>query len=185
MKLFFDTETTSLYPGQICQLSYVLDDGICVRGKNFFFSVDEIDPSSAAVNGLSVELLAELSGGKRFEDCVDEIATDFENADLFAHNFNFDYSFLQAEFSRLGKLFRYRSDFCTMRKYTPVLKLPRNNGGYKFPKLSELMRFCGVTEEDAFSEAEKLFGGGTKLHDARADAVAVWLCVKWMEKEKD
>ena len=42
--LMFDTETTGLRPGQICQLSYIVIDNSTkpykVYGKNFFFSVD-------------------------------------------------------------------------------------------------------------------------------------------------
>ena len=37
MILFFDTETTGLYPGRIIQLSYVMCDGENTTAKNFFF----------------------------------------------------------------------------------------------------------------------------------------------------
>ena len=44
--LFFDTETTSVKPGHICQLSYITVDTTTkpqrTIGKNFFFTVDEI-----------------------------------------------------------------------------------------------------------------------------------------------
>ena len=36
MIIYFDTETTGLYPGQICQLSYVMQDEGKVVAKNFF-----------------------------------------------------------------------------------------------------------------------------------------------------
>ena len=46
--LFFDTETTSVKPGHICQLSYITVDTTTkpqtTIGKNFFFTVDEMDP---------------------------------------------------------------------------------------------------------------------------------------------
>ena len=49
--LFFDTETTSIKPGSICQLSYITVDASVkpqiTTGKNFFFTVDEMDPSAA------------------------------------------------------------------------------------------------------------------------------------------
>lgn len=48
--LFFDTETTSVRPGHICQLSYITVDTSTkpqtTTGKNFFFTVDEMDPAS-------------------------------------------------------------------------------------------------------------------------------------------
>lgn len=60
MKLVvFDTETTDLRPGQICQLSYLIAADGVVAGKNLFFSVDEMNESSQAVHGMSIEMLEE------------------------------------------------------------------------------------------------------------------------------
>lgn len=45
--LIFDTETTSLKPGHICQLSYITINASTkpqkTEGKNIFFAVDEMD----------------------------------------------------------------------------------------------------------------------------------------------
>ena len=91
MIIYFDTETTGLYPGRIIQLSYVLEDGESVKGKNFYFFVEWIDPSATKVHGITVEKLAELSKGKTFSDYADEIYEDFKNASLVvAHNVRFD-----------------------------------------------------------------------------------------------
>ena len=68
--LFFDTETTSVKPGHICQLSYITVDTSTkpqtTIGKNFFFTVDEMDPSAQEVHGFSLEKLYELSNGLEF-----------------------------------------------------------------------------------------------------------------------
>ncbi|HQP49413.1 MAG TPA: 3'-5' exonuclease, partial [Spirochaetota bacterium] len=57
-KLILDTETTSLYPGNICQLSYILlADGDAAAGKNFYFSVDTMDWRAQNVHGLSLNML--------------------------------------------------------------------------------------------------------------------------------
>lgn len=81
MKLVvFDTETTDLRPGQICQLSYLIAADGVVAGKNLFFSVDEMNESPEAVHGMSMEMLEELSGGERFEDRAQEIFDDFSPA---------------------------------------------------------------------------------------------------------
>ena len=73
--LVFDTETTSIKPGQICQLSYITIDTATkpqkTEGKNIFFTVDEMDPNAEAVHGFSLEKLYDLSGGMYFEDLVD------------------------------------------------------------------------------------------------------------------
>ena len=67
--LFFDTETTSIKPGSICQLSYITVDASTkpqvTTGKNFFFTVDEMDPSAQEIHGFSLEKLYELSKGHK------------------------------------------------------------------------------------------------------------------------
>ena len=65
--LFFDTETTSVKPGNICQLSYITVDTSTkpqtTIGKNFFFTVDEMDEGAEAIHGFSLEKIYELSDG--------------------------------------------------------------------------------------------------------------------------
>ena len=85
--LMFDTETTGLRPGQICQLSYIVIDNSTkpydVYGKNFFFSVDYMEESAEQIHGFSKELLEELSGGVTFEECYHEFIEDFLIVILF------------------------------------------------------------------------------------------------------
>ena len=78
MIIYLDTETTGLRPGQICQLSYVIQDGQQVRGKNFFYTVDAVEYGAFMVHGFSVEKLKSLSKGKRFSDSILEVKEDFE-----------------------------------------------------------------------------------------------------------
>ena len=63
--LFFDTETTNIRPGSICQLSYIVVDSSVkpqkTLGKNFFFTVEEMSPEAEAVHGFSLEKLYTLS----------------------------------------------------------------------------------------------------------------------------
>ena len=79
--LFFDTETTSIKPGSICQLSYITVDASTkpqvTTGKNFFFTVDEMDPSAQEIHGFSLEKLYELSEGHYFEDLAFDFINDF------------------------------------------------------------------------------------------------------------
>ena len=76
MILYLDTETTGLRPGQICQISYIMQTKNSVVAKNMFFTVDSVEYGAYSVHGFSVEKLKELSKGKRFEDCVLEIKED-------------------------------------------------------------------------------------------------------------
>lgn len=186
MILYFDTETTGLYPGQICQLSYVLQDKTGATAKNFFFAVDFVEYSAFLVHGFSKEKLQVLSGGKKFSDNFLEIKKDFERADLIvSHNTNFDFSFMRKEYERLNEIFLLKNEFCSMKKFTPICKLKRKSGeGYKYPKLSELCEFLGISEKDIQNGAQKLFNASSTFHDARFDTSAVYLAVnKGLEKD--
>ncbi len=179
MILYLDTETTGLNPGQICQLSYVIQEGNKARAKNFFFSVDYVERSALAVHGFSTEILGRLSGGKGFESFIDEIEKDFNNASVIcAHNTSFDFKFLRKEFERSGRDFLPNADFCTMKKSVSACKLIRpNSGGYKYPRLNELCAHLGITDSEIQHFCKRLFGGEAGYHDARFDTTAVFLAV--------
>ncbi len=180
MTIYFDTETTGLTPGRIIQLSYVLEDGENVTAKNFFFAVDYVPPEVVKIHGFSAEKLAVLSGGKTFSDHADEIALDFSLADVIvAHNVKFDLAFLTAEFSYLNEVFKYNLIFDSMKYYTPIIKLPRKSGGYKYPKLSEVAEFLDIYTYDVSKKCIDLFGEGSlSAHDARFDTALLYLCTK-------
>lgn len=178
MVLYLDTETTGLHPGNICQLSYVLQSGKRSEGRNLFFTVDYVEIGAQMVHGLSVEKLKKLSFGKRFADVIDIIEEDFSKASLFcAHNTAFDFMFLRKEFENAGRVFYTPNDFCTMKNSVELCKLKRtHSSGYKYPKLSELCEFYGIEEQTIYEEAERLFGESGKFHDARYDTTALFLC---------
>ena len=179
MILYFDTETTGLKPGKICQLSYIMQEGENVKTKNFFFKVAYIEPSAIAVHGFTPEILESLSGGKIFEDFSDEIKNDFSSANLIvAHNFEFDRMFMSAEFSCIPDNFTYKESFCSMKKFTPVCKLLRSDKvRFKYPKLSELCEFFEIFPYDISREMVKLYGVAKGAHDARYDTVALYLAL--------
>ena len=179
MIIFLDTETTGLYPGNICQLSYILQDGDKVSAKNLFFAVDFVEFGAFMVHGFSVERLQVLSNGKRFCDYAKEIYLDFSSADLIiTHNTSFDFMFLRKEFERLGMDFEPKNSFCSMKNMTAVCKLQRSSGrGYKYPKLSELCAFFDISDDEILAESKKIFGEKTGYHDARFDTTAVYLAV--------
>ena len=178
-KVILDTETTGLYPGynQIAQLSYVILDesNDIVASKNYYFQVDRMDKDAESVHGLSVPLLRELSLGKTFEDNIDEIYHDINNADLIiCHNANFDIGFIKSEFNRLDKEFTYNEKFCTMQYYTDILKI-EHYYGYKWPKLEEVIDYLDI-DEDRLTEATKslfsIASSDISYHDSRLDVSA-------------
>ena len=177
MILFFDTETTGLSPGRIIQLSYVMQSSKNVKTKNFFFYVDYVEPSAVAVHGFTPEKLFVLSNGHTFSTDIEEIYDVFLRADvIIAHNLSFDLKFMIAEFAYHDRQFRYREGICSMRYFTDIIKIPRENGkGYKYPKLTEFSKYYDLYPYDVTMETAKLFGLYGQSHDARYDTAELYL----------
>ncbi len=181
MYILLDTETTSYHPGQIAQLSYIhLDaDRQILWSKNYFFTVDEMDPYAEAIHGFSKQRLEILSGGLRFSDYKDEILPALEGKTLVAHNVWFDLKFMQYECERVA--FDYKpATLCTMQHFTPICKLPSpKQDGYKRPKVAELITHYNITEEEIKNSTDDIFwADDVGYHDARYDTVAVYLAMK-------
>ena len=180
--LIFDTETTSIKPGHICQLSYITIDASTkpqqTIGKNFFFTVDEMDPAAEAVHGFSLEKLYDLSNGQCIEDLIEEFINDFSEADfVIGHNVNFDVRFLKLELEAMGIDYEPKNMFCTMQYYRDICKILRPSGDYKNPKLEEVINFLGITKDQISSKADELFQGSGDYHDARFDTAATYLLI--------
>lgn len=180
--LFFDTETTDIRPGNICQLSYILVDTSTkphtISGTNMFFTVEYVEPSAEKVHGFSVEKLYELSEGRYFEDCYEEFINDFQTADvIIGHNVNFDVKFLSYELDGCGEEFNPKHIFCTMNYFKNICKLPGYNGDYKCPKLQEAVDFLGISSEKISKTSDEYFGDCNNYHDARYDTTATYLVV--------
>ncbi len=176
MIVYLDTETTGLRPGQICQLSYVIQTKDSVKAKNFFFTVDFVEYGAFMVHGFSVDSLRVLSGGKRFIDHIDEIKTDLEQADLVvAHNCSFDMMFLRAEFEKFGVPLYIKKEYCSMKNMTPVCKIAGRRAGYKYPKLSEMTAYFRISDHEVGLTSKELFGEKASFHDARFDTTALFL----------
>lgn len=180
--LVFDTETTSIKPGQICQLSYITIDASSkpqrTVGKNFFFTVEEMDPNAEAVHGFSLQKLYDLSNGQYFEDYLEEFLNDFVEADfIIGHNVNFDIKFLKHELEGMGIEFTPKHIFCTMHYYINICKIPKANGEIKNPKLEEVVNFLNISKEQITEKANELFQGSGNYHDARFDTTATYLLI--------
>lgn len=179
MIIYLDTETTGLRPGEICQLSYIIQDGENITAKNFFFAVNFMEKSAEMVHGFSISKLLVLSGGKKFAESADEVAKDFVMADVIvSHNIAFDFMFLRTEFEKANVPLLYNRTFCSMKEFTPICKLKRSStNAYKFPRLSELCAYLNITDKEISDETKRLFGTLNGFHDARFDTSAVFLAV--------
>lgn len=177
MKLvYLDTETTSLKPGQIAQISYLIEeDNRLVKAYNSYFTVDSMDLGASNCTGLTVDKCKVLSGGLVFGDKADEIYEDLSSAYIIGHNIQFDIKFIREEFLRVGKFLEVVDSIDTMHIMKDITKIPRNGGRYKYPKLDEALRFANITSIDMGKYLELIYGISTSAHDSRYDAVAVYL----------
>lgn len=186
--IFLDTETTGLRPGQIAQLTYLIEEDKKLVGvKNYFFTVDEMGAEAEKVHGFSMERLEKLSEGFTFGDLVPEIYDDFEGATFIAHNIKFDRKFIDAEFARLDEQCGAAKEFCTMAYFKDILKIPARNGaGYKNPRLEEVVNFYNINKERILEVTKRLFQcEEVSFHDARYDTVAMYLCCLKSRKREE
>ena len=189
--LYFDTETTGLhpdgvtvdgvhYPGQVCQLAYLLCEGEEVRPYNYFFSVQYIEPAASAITGLTVPIVYRLAEGRVFADDAAAIARDFAWADtIVSHNLVFDMRFMANEFARAKVPFSLgERGFCSMRSLTDVLCLPGTRNRYKWPSLAELANYFGVDDAAVHAQMQRWYGQQSEAHDARFDTVKLYLALQ-------
>lgn len=180
--VYFDTETTGLNPGQIAQLSFIVENnGEIECAKNYFFNVDTMEEGAQKVHGLSIEKLREYSNGKTFKDCKDEIYNYFRDSLLIAHNIQFDEKFIGVEFLRSGIKFNPLGSHCTMNYFKDIMKIPARNtryGKYKNPKLEELVDYYNIDKKKVMEYSSELYGSGDiTFHDSRYDTACMFVAV--------
>lgn len=178
-KIFFDTETTGFAPGNIAQLSAIIEEeGKDLRAVNYFFDIDYISEGAEQACGRGLDFYKEASKGLRFKDYCTELIDLFSEATLIAHNEKFDENFLSTEFWRLGIIYKPLDRFCTMEYFKSIMKLP-GKGSYKYknPKLEELVDFYNLDKEKIKAYSDNLFGSTDKFgfHDARYDTTSMFV----------
>jgi DNA polymerase III subunit epsilon len=102
----------------------------------------EMEPGAMAVNGLTMERLAEngipiLSALPVYTDAIDEGRV------IVAYGTRFDTKCMRGELrrARLDDRFERTRTICAMQSCVGVCKIPKaKGGGYKFPKLAEAYR---------------------------------------------
>lgn len=184
-RVYLDTETTGFVPGQIAELTVIVEDtetNQLIAAQNWFFTVDEMDEGAEKVHGLSRDKLWGLSGGRKFADCIQEITTILDGAELVAHNEVFDERFISTELWRCGISYRPVSRLCTMEIFKPILAIPskyKKYGKYKNPKLEEVLNYLNISPEKVSEYSKKLFNynGDTDFHDSRFDTTGMYVAV--------
>lgn len=172
--VYFDTETSGFKPGQIGQLSALIEEGGKITGLNYFFEIDYINPDAEQLLGRGLQFYKEKSTGIRFKDKSSEIKDLFDNSVIVAHNLKFDENFLSTELWRCGLVAKPISRLDTMEYYRDILQIPNKYGRVKNPSLAELVNSLGINQEKVRQYCIKLFGSeDIDFHDARFDATIV------------
>jgi DNA polymerase III subunit epsilon len=186
MYLFFDTETTGLpksYSAPATDINNwprVVQIGWCLQDKEFniissgcYITKPEgfiIPSESTKIHGITTEIAMEK--GEDIKKILKEFSKDIEKASiLIAHNINFDYKILSAEFVRmdLPNQLISKKKFCTMKGTINFCKISTNRG-YKWPKLSELHK---ILFDQSF-EGE---------HNAYEDTIACARCFRELKRK--
>jgi len=185
LELFYDTETSGFYsdnkkpddPKQAwaCQLAAMLsDEEIIYASFSLFIKPFDraISKGAQEVHGISVEM-CEFAGMDEASVCALFLNMARRADVLVCHNTAFDTKFLEAMIIRAVPDYKVSihdfKHFCTMKKSTDICKLPTQQGGYKWPKLTELYWHL-------FSE------GFEDAHDAMGDVKATRRCYYELKK---
>lgn len=104
--VLFDTETTGLDPmngDRVIEVAGIELDGDLPTGKTFHRLIHperDVPEDAVRVHGITADRLRDAP---RFEEIADDLLEFFGDGPLIAHNATFDFGFLDAEFTRLGR----------------------------------------------------------------------------------
>lgn len=170
--LFFDTETTGFKHGdfipEVVQMGALLQDTDTLRVLaeiNLICQVqNEIPENVAAIHGITTEMSKAYGVPQEVAESMFGLMAMYADQ-IVAHNLAFDMGILNDRWKVAHAVLAGKTQFCTMRKGTEVIKLPKGRyhgedfETYKPPKLIEAYRhFFGKDFENA--------------HDAMADVRA-------------
>lgn len=149
-----------------------LDEDLMVEHCHHMYIYPEgwkMSKETEEINGLSTAFLQNC--GVSVIDAL-SLYTAKVKAGLTICSFNasFDSKVLRGELRRAGMddLYNETETFCVMKAMTPICKLPGKRGGYKWPKLSEAMEFCGIPQVGS--------------HDSMMDVIDTVRVLHWMKK---
>jgi len=151
--VFVDVETTggSAYSSRILEIG-----ALRVEGGRVVEQINQVLDPEEPVPGWITQLTGiephETNGKPRFAEIETRLTQLFTDAVFVAHNVNFDYSFFQEEFRRLGRTFQM-DKLCTVRLSRALYPGERSH------RLDEVIRRHGyivANRHRAYDDAEVL-----------------------------
>lgn len=186
--VIFDTETNgfpkdwnaSLYDtenwSRVVSIAWnkISPSGQLLLSKYYLIKPDDysIEEEATSIHGISTEIAK--AKGVNIKYAIEDFNSDISDCRyLVAHNIEFDYPIVFAEYCRLNMsttTLGALKQICTMKTSTDFCKIPSAKG-YKYPKLNELH--------------QKLFSTSIQVtHNAQADAEATMKCLKELYNKK-
>ena len=143
-QVFFDVETTGLYPNlgdRVCEVGIVVAQGeqILETYAALVNPLRPISPNAAAVNGLNDEILRHQP---TFAEIADEVIRRLHGQVVVCHNAPFDLGFLQSELARLGRAWQ-------PHQIIDTLQLARKYFHFASNSLSAVASALGIVVQDA------------------------------------
>jgi len=143
-QVFFDVETTGLYPNlgdRVCEVGIVIAQGeqILETYASLVNPLRPISPGAAAVNGLNDEILRHQP---TFAEIADEVIRRLHGQVVVYHNAPFDLGFLQSELARLGRAWQ-------PHQIIDTLQLARKYFHFASNSLSAVASALGIVVQDA------------------------------------
>jgi DNA polymerase III epsilon subunit-like protein len=156
----FDLETTGLYPrgehpknyhkfGRMLSIAWKLvakKTGRVLTQQYYVIKVDkDVDLGRVDIHHITREEVDRV--GVELSIVLDRFFENLNRASsLIAHNAEFDTTILKSELYRSERysdleMMKTKRVVCTMKLTTPILKIPSQWGGYKWPKLAELYEY--------------------------------------------
>ncbi len=163
--VFVDIETTGLSPsmGRVVEIAAIrVERGEIVQTFSKLIDPEtELPHFTTQLTGITK---ADLHEAPTFLDIAKELHAVLDNAIFVAHNVNFDYSFLQAEFGRVGINFDPRK-MCTVRLSRALY--PQHKS-HKLANLIERHDFSYESRHRAYDDAHILWQFMQHARDAFA-----------------
>ena len=189
--LVFDIETTGLPinryapPNDLKNWPYVIqiawllfdDEGRLIEDNNFYLKQPvEISTDATNIHGITTAMM--LEKGIEPSNVYANFKKAIDNTEyLISHNIDFDIPILHCDFLRNGMQWDFPNNkmFCTMKTGTNFCKIPRSNGEYKWPTLTELYQNCfypGYSMRGIYPDATST----SNVHSANIDAAMTAQC---------
>lgn len=138
--LFLDTETTGVGPdARIVEIAWQIDtiNDDHISYKALVKPTFEIPWATTQIHGVSTVVAKEY--GRELPEVLDTLSWHLRTCGVIcvAHNLEYDRRVISYDAEQIGQILSWPTTFCTMKALTDHCRLPKANGRFKWPTLTE------------------------------------------------